>query len=170
MLVALGSNVADPAAAVTLAARAVVARLQLHSARCSRLWRTRPAESASGADFVNAVLLGRCALAPLEVLQRLQAIERAFGRDRAHEGFHGPRPLDLDVLAAGDLLLDTAPLILPHPRLHQRTFVLGPLAEIAPDWQHPRLGQSAASLWDACLSLTPHHGCTPVAPSPLEVL
>lgn len=170
VVVALGSNVADPLAAVSLAARAVVGQLGLHAARCSALWRTRPAEAASGSDFVNAVLVGWCAYPPLAAYLRLAEIERAFGRDRTREGFHGPRPLDLDLLAHGDALLDSERLTLPHPRLHQRAFVLGPLAQIAPDWQHPRLGQTAAALWAACEAADPGHGCTPIAPSPLEDL
>lgn len=170
VVVALGSNLAEPQAAVTLAARAVVGQLGLRHARCSQLWRTRPAEAASGSDFVNAVLVGWCDYPPLATLLRLAEVERAFGRDRAREGFHGPRPLDLDLLAHGSSQLAGDHLTLPHPRLHQRAFVLGPLAQIAPDWQHPRLGQTAASLWAACEAAEPGHGCAPIAPSPLEDL
>lgn len=170
VIVALGSNLAEPLAAVTLAARAVVGQLGLRAARCSQLWRTRPAEAATGSDFVNAALVGWCEHPPLTTLLRLAAIERAFGRDRAQEGFHGARPLDLDLLAHGSAQLASDQLTLPHPRLHQRAFVLGPLAQIAPDWQHPRLGQTAASLWAACEAAEPGHGCAPIAPSPLEDL
>jgi len=170
VVVALGSNLADPLAAVTLAARAVVGQLGLRTARCSQLWRTRPAEAATGSDFVNAVLVGWSDHPPLATLLQLAQVERAFGRDRAQEGFHGARPLDLDLLAHGSAQLDTDRLTVPHPRLHQRAFVLGPLAQIAPDWQHPRLGQTAADLWAACAAAEPGHGCTPIAPSPLEDL
>lgn len=168
MFIALGSSVADPLAAVSLAARAVVARLDLRDADCSSLWRTPPAESASGGWFVNGVVSGRSSASPLAVLATLQELEQAFGRNRAAEGFHGARPLDLDLLSIEGVLLDVPALVLPHPRLQQRPFVLGPLAELAPDWQHPRLARSAAALWQALLDADPRHGCDILAPSPLE--
>ena len=71
-------------------------------------------------------------LTPHALLARAQAVERALGRDRAHEQRWGPRTLDIDILAYGDLVLNEPDLTLPHPRLNERAFVLVPLAEIAP--------------------------------------
>lgn len=146
ILVALGSNRADPLAAVPLGWRAVVVGLQARSAHLSGLWRTPPAEGATGGPFVNAVGSAEVDHGPMAVLAFLQRVEGAFGRDRRTEGFHGARPLDLDLLDWAGLRLQTPDLVLPHPRLHQRPFVLLPLAEIAPDFVDPRTGLTAAAL------------------------
>jgi 2-amino-4-hydroxy-6-hydroxymethyldihydropteridine diphosphokinase len=81
--------------------------------------------------FVNLCIAVETNLAPHALLARTQAVERAFGRDRANERRWGPRTLDIDLLAYDDVVLDTAALTLPHPRLFERAFVLAPLAEIA---------------------------------------
>ena len=83
--------------------------------------------------FVNLCLETETGLTPQALLKRAQEVERAFGRDRAHERRWGPRPLDIDILAYDDVVLDTAGLTLPHPHLFERAFVLVPLAEIAPE-------------------------------------
>jgi len=85
------------------------------------------------ARFVNLCVAVETRLTPHALLARAQAVERAFGRDRANERRWGPRPLDIDLLAYDDVAIDDAELTLPHPRLFERGFVLGPLAEIAPD-------------------------------------
>ena len=83
--------------------------------------------------FVNLCIAVETVLAPIALLARAQAVERACGRDRSQERRWGPRPLDIDILAYDDLALDTSELTLPHPRLLERAFVLVPLAEIAPE-------------------------------------
>ena len=96
-------------------------------------------------DFVNAVAALETGLAPQVLLQMLLAIEVRHGRRR--DGSHwGPRSLDLDILLYGDLLLDTPALKLPHPGLHERAFVLYPLADIAPELSVPGLGPVHALL------------------------
>jgi 2-amino-4-hydroxy-6-hydroxymethyldihydropteridine diphosphokinase len=81
-------------------------------------------------------------LEPLELLRITQGIERELGRQPAARW--APRVIDIDVLAWGDLVLDMPELTLPHPRLHERHFVLAPLCELAPGWVHPRIGATAA--------------------------
>jgi 2-amino-4-hydroxy-6-hydroxymethyldihydropteridine diphosphokinase len=108
----------------------------------SSLWRSRPVDCPPGSpDFVNAVLAfrPRNASRPLQLLCELQQIENAFGRVR-NGVQNAPRPLDLDLLLCGNLSMNTSVLVLPHPRLHLRGFVLAPLAEIAPGLVPP--GQS----------------------------
>lgn len=97
--------------------------------------------------YVNAVIAVETKLAPEALLERLHDIERDFGRKRTIA--NAAREIDLDLLAFGDLIrTDSAP-ILPHPRLAERAFVLRPLCDIAPEWRHPQLGQSAAELAEA---------------------
>jgi 2-amino-4-hydroxy-6-hydroxymethyldihydropteridine diphosphokinase len=83
--------------------------------------------------FVNLCLAAETHLPPGALLARTQAVERAFGRNRANERRWGPRTLDIDILAYDDIALDSPDLALPHPRLFERAFVLMPLAEIVPD-------------------------------------
>lgn len=135
--VGLGANLGDAASAVREALKSLDALPRTCVARASSLYRSAPHE-ASGPDFVNAVALLHTALAPHELLAELQVIELRQGRERPYR--NAPRTLDLDLLLYDELLLDDAVLTLPHPRLHQRAFVLRPLAEIDPSLQLPGLG------------------------------
>jgi 2-amino-4-hydroxy-6-hydroxymethyldihydropteridine diphosphokinase len=127
--VALGANLGDPQAALQRALRGLAALPQTQLVRTSSFYRTAPVDS-SGPDYINAVAELRTALTPHALLAGLQALEQAAGRERPWR--NAPRTLDLDVLLYDDLHLDTPALTIPHPRMHQRAFVLVPLAEIAP--------------------------------------
>ena len=97
-------------------------------------------------DFINAAALLETNLGPLELLRALLTIEQAMGRDRSAAVPHkGPRLSDLDLLLYGSLILADPELTLPHPAMHERRFVLEPLAEIAPNWVHPVTGVTARS-------------------------
>ena len=132
--IALGSNLGDPRGAVLQA----LERLQQYSdypLLRSSLWETSPVDCPAGSPpFINAVagLTPRRAETPESLLERLQALEREFGR-LPKKVLNEPRPLDLDLIAFGSLTRSSERLKLPHPRAHQRHFVLGPLNEIAPD-------------------------------------
>jgi 2-amino-4-hydroxy-6-hydroxymethyldihydropteridine diphosphokinase len=111
----------------------------------SRLWRTR-AIGPPQADFLNAVVLVEWPAGPHDLHARCQALERAAGRDRSREEPWGPRPLDLDLLLAKNLVCRGPSLEIPHPRFHTRRFALEPASEIAPGWIHPLVGRTIAAL------------------------
>lgn len=96
--------------------------------------------------YVNGIAILRGAADPAELLARLHAIEAEFGRVRGVT--NASRTLDLDLIAIGGLVRDRPDPVLPHPRMHERAFVLRPLRDIAPDWRHPRLGLTAGALLD----------------------
>jgi 2-amino-4-hydroxy-6-hydroxymethyldihydropteridine diphosphokinase len=110
----------------------------------SRWWRSAAWPDPQGNEYRNAVAIVEANGPPDVVLEALFAIERSFGRIRGLP--NAPRTLDLDLIAYGRDVLDGPGLILPHPRTHERLFVMGPLAEIAPDWVHPVLGKTATEL------------------------
>jgi len=107
----------------------------------SSLYRTAPIDS-SGDDYINAVARLSTTIPAQQLLEALFDIEQAHGRERPY--FNAPRTLDLDLLLYGDEQIATATLTVPHPRMHQRAFVLMPLLEIAPDVVLPGLGHAAA--------------------------
>lgn len=145
--VALGSNLGDPARTVDEAIEALAGLRGSILAAVSSLYRTAPVGLRNQPDFINAVVALDTLLAPVELLDALFALEEKFGRRRSVR--NAPRTLDLDLLLHGDTVADTPTLTLPHPRMHERAFVLAPLLEVAPDIIIPGCG-AAADLLDAC--------------------
>jgi len=127
--VALGANLGDSRATVLKAMEDIGQLQETRMTRRSSLYRTAPVDSG-GPHYVNAVVELSTHLAAMELLDALQTIESQAGRVRPYR--NAPRTLDLDILLYGDLRVNDARLQIPHPRMHERAFVLVPLAEIAP--------------------------------------
>lgn len=143
VVVALGSNLGDTRR-VLEAALGRFDSLGLRVDARSLWWRSDAWPDPNQPPFLNGVALVATALPPQAVLQALLEIEIAFGRLRASP--NAPRTLDLDLIAHGRQVVERPDLTLPHPRAHRRLFVMGPLAEIAPEWQHPVSGATAVAL------------------------
>lgn len=141
--IGLGANLGDARATLRAALQALADLPDGQLLQVSSVYRSAPVDAA-GPDFFNAVAALHTRLAPLPLLDALQAIELQFGRLRPYP--NAPRTLDLDLLLLGDLQLHTPRLTLPHPRLHLRAFVLQPLLEIAPGLAAPGLGPLAGWL------------------------
>ncbi len=137
--VALGANLGDPQAALCAALRDLAAVGGVTVTATSSFYRTAPIES-SGPDYVNAVAAVETTLSAVDLLHALQAIENTHGRVRPAGVVNAPRTLDLDLLLYGEDVIATPELTVPHPRMHERAFVLVPLLEIAPDASIPGRG------------------------------
>ena len=123
--IGLGANLGDAPAALRAAIQALAALPGTQLLQCSALYRSAPVD-ATGPDFYNAVAALRTSLPPQELLAALQSIEAAARRERPYR--NAPRTLDLDILLFDALAIDTPTLTVPHPRMHERAFVLLPLA------------------------------------------
>jgi 2-amino-4-hydroxy-6-hydroxymethyldihydropteridine diphosphokinase len=142
--IGIGSNQDDPVRQVRDAFDELAALPSTRLAARSSLYRTAPVGGPDQPDFVNAVARVETALAPAALLQWLLAIEQRHGRVRGER--NGPRALDLDLLLYADEVLDTPGLQVPHPRMHQRAFVLLPLEEVTPGLGIPGRGPVAVLL------------------------
>jgi 2-amino-4-hydroxy-6-hydroxymethyldihydropteridine diphosphokinase len=145
--VALGSNLAGDYASSEALLEAALARFPsagLPVLARSGWWRSAAWPDPSGPEYRNGIALVEANRPPAEVLAALLTIEAGLGRQRSLR--NAPRTLDLDLIAHGRQVVDAPGLTLPHPRAHERRFVMGPLAEIAPKWIHPVLGRTAAEL------------------------
>jgi 2-amino-4-hydroxy-6-hydroxymethyldihydropteridine diphosphokinase len=148
ILIGIGSNLpsqAGPPLATAEAALAALAAAGLVVRRRSRWYESAPVPPSDQPWFVNGVVEIATDLEPAALLAVLHRIEAAFGRTRT--AANAARPLDLDLLAYDDRVSDGEDgVVIPHPRLHERAFVLLPLAELAPGWRHPRTGRPIAEL------------------------
>lgn len=149
VLLGLGANVGDPLAQLARAVdglRAFVADLTTSS-----VYRTEPVGHRDQPDFYNLVARGATALGPYQLLARVLELERAMGRERTFR--NAPRVIDIDVLDYAGTTSGDPRLLLPHPGIPARGFVLHPLAEVAPEWVHPALGKTARELLSAAPKL-----------------
>jgi 2-amino-4-hydroxy-6-hydroxymethyldihydropteridine diphosphokinase len=157
ILLSLGTNLGDRPANLGAALAALAEVLTIDA--LSSVWETAPLLVLDQPPFLNMAVAARGTVDPIALLDRVKAIETALGRVDA--GRYGPRLIDIDILAIGAEMIESERLSVPHPRLAERRFALAPLAEVAPDWVHPRLGQTPRALLAAlgetqdCLRLGP---------------
>lgn len=142
--IGLGSNLGDRMTTLTAAVEQMEGSVDVE--RVSSVYETEPVGGGAQPRYLNAVVGGSTSLEPKALLIELQRIERAFGRQRPYP--NAPRTLDLDILFYDEQTINQPGLIIPHPRLHERAFVMIPLAEIVPGLIHPTLGASMAELRD----------------------
>ena len=140
--IALGSNLGDREACLHAAVEAL--RPFISDLRISSFHETAPVGVGDQPQFLNAAAVGQTSLSPSALLALLLDIEKRFGRERPYPG--APRTLDLDLILYGGDVIETADLVVPHPRFRQRRFVLEPLAEIAADWRDPVTGRTVTEL------------------------
>lgn len=148
--IGLGGNLEGPLGGPENYVRAALGRLADHpeigTLRISPMYRSPAWGNTDQADFVNAVATFDCSLAPRDLLDLLLETEAALGRVREEKW--GPRLIDIDLLSYGDRVIDSDELVLPHPWMHRRAFVLKPLLELEPDYTVPGRGRAESLLAD----------------------
>lgn len=141
--IALGSNLGDSLNTLESSLTVLNSTPGINLLKVSRWYQTKPVGPPQP-DYLNGCATFNVEQKPEELLTLLQATELQFGRVRTEKW--GARTLDLDILLYDDLIMETPNLIIPHPRMNERAFVLVPLAEIAADWQEPKTGKAIAKL------------------------
>jgi len=150
--IGLGGNLDHPEAILRQALKALDRVSEVCVLKIASFYQTPPlgfASSESVPDFINTVALLETSLTPDELLSCLLELESEFGRERPSDGHMASRTLDLDLLFYDDVRVQHSDLELPHPRLHERAFVLLPLCEIVPQWIHPDFSQTCEELLEA---------------------
>ena len=141
----LGSNIGDRLANLRRAIEVLAPAITVQ--KTSRVYESEPHKALPQGLFYNIAIAGETQLSPHDLFAKLKSIEQQIGRSEAPR--NAPREIDIDILFYDDLILDTPELTIPHPRLHERAFVLVPLEEIARFVEHPKLNMPIIELWDA---------------------
>ena len=148
VFIGIGSNEGDRLAHISRAIKALGAVDGVHVVQMATIIETEPAGGPPQGPYLNTVVELDTTLAPRELLSVLKAIEQQLGRKPGSQRW-GPRPIDLDILLYDDQVLKTPTLVIPHQRMHERQFVLEPLAQISPNVVHPLLKQPVSALLTA---------------------
>lgn len=145
--IALGSNMGDRHAHLQAAVDALARIPSTCLEAMSEILETSPVGPIDQGAYLNAAAVLSTSLNPQQLLAQLNLIEAQQGRDSLQTRIKwGPRPLDLDILLFDQLICDVPGLVIPHPLMHERWFVLKPLSQIASDWVHPKLGQTVSQM------------------------
>lgn len=155
LYLSLGSNLGDRKALLNEALKEIEQEIGMVFAQSS-FYETEPWGFNSDHFFLNIVVGVRTRLEPSEILEKSKEIEKRMGREPVVKGTYEDRPIDIDLLFYGKEIMHDTSLILPHPRLHLRRFVLDPLNEIAPDFMHPELNKTIRELRNELLSEEEH--------------
>lgn len=150
-VLSLGSNTGDRASNLQNAIDAILDAPGIWGLSVSPVYETEPLRPEDGPRFLNAVLVVDTEMSGATLLERCHAVEEAFGRARVGEDRRGPRRLDIDVIALADRVLNDPRITLPHPRAHERAFVLQPWYDVEPDATLPTKGKVADLLMDVDL-------------------
>ncbi len=146
--IALGSNIEPRDKYIERAINQMTEHQRITVRKVSSVYQTKPLGGPEGQDmFLNAVAKIATTLTPIELLEALQTIEEDLGRER--EVWWGPRTIDLDILLFGDEIISTDTLVIPHPLMHERRFVMQGLTEIAPKVTHPLIQMSAKTILES---------------------
>ena len=146
VFIALGSNLGDREPTLRKALELMNAIAGIQVVAVSDFIETEPGGATDQGMFINGAAQIRTTLSPEELLEALHKVEHELGRDRTRQQRWGPRTCDLDILMVGDLVLDSPKIKIPHPYMHERLFVLEPLAQIAPNAVHPVLKKTIRQL------------------------
>lgn len=149
--IGIGSNEGDRLALISRAAQLLAVRDDLRVIQMALVRETDPVGGPLQDRYLNTVVEVDTTLEPLALLRLMQAVERQLGRQPAVQRW-GPRPIDLDLLFYEDHIITDPALTVPHPRLHERRFVLEPLAELAPGFLHPVLHEAISQLLEKALN------------------
>lgn len=161
ILLGIGGNLGDVPSCIRIACDLLCRHIE--RLRLSPLYETQPHFDKPGAapapvpNYINAAVSGFTSLSPSELLIFTQAIENKLGRVRSIPC--APRTLDIDILLYDDAVIDTPDLTIPHPRMHERNFVLVPAADIESEWVHPICATTIAELRDSCLDVLAFKAC-----------
>jgi len=145
VLIGVGSNLGDRLSHIEKAREILKKSPQIKILAESAIYETVPQGGPPQGFFLNSVWKLETTLEPVALFKELQSLELKLGRVRKE--INGPRTIDLDILDYDGMILETPELTLPHPRLHEREFVLRPIFNLVPDWIHPKLRKSAGELW-----------------------
>ncbi len=145
VFIGVGSNEGDRLTHISRAMRALSEVSGVHLLQMATISETQPVGGPPQGPYLNTVVEIETTRQPTELLGALQEIERRLGRTPSFQRW-GPRPIDLDILLYDDRVIEEPTLSIPHPRMHERRFVLEPLVQLAPETIHPRLHQTAAEL------------------------